>query len=166
MKKIIAVLLAMTFVLSCISAVSAAETRTWGADNLNNSSGDLVIGFLGGSITEGCGAATKDDRWSTLVVNGYFKKNFPNNPKIKQVNVGLNCNGLRDLFDKDKIKTTKQLKGINFSLYGNLNDTKLLWNGDWEEGQYCLLNSVQLRKANVLMNKNNNNNNEDCVITK
>ena len=95
-----------------------------------------------------------------------YKKNFPNNPKIKQVNVGLNCNGLRDLFDKDKIKTTKQLKGINFSLYGNLNNANLLWNGDWEEGQYCLLNSVQLRKANVLMNKNNNNNNEDCVITK
>lgn len=84
MKKIVAVLLVMTLVLSGISAVSATETRTWGADNLNNSSGDLVIGFLGGSITEGCGAATKDDRWSTLVVNGYFKKNFPNKNVIER----------------------------------------------------------------------------------
>lgn len=84
MKKIVAVLLVMTLVLSGISAVSATETRTWGADNLNNNSGDLVIGFLGGSITEGCGAATKDDRWSTLVVNGYFKKNFPNKNVIER----------------------------------------------------------------------------------
>ena len=84
MKKIVAVLLVMALVLSGISAVSATETRTWGADNLNNNSGDLVIGFLGGSITEGCGAATKDDRWSTLVVNGYFKKNFPNKNVIER----------------------------------------------------------------------------------
>lgn len=92
MKRIISVLLALMLCLpqSAVFASGSATgggsaiVRTYGADNLNNRSGDLVIGFLGGSITEGAHATKIENRWATKVVNEYFKVKYPNKNVIER----------------------------------------------------------------------------------
>ena len=84
MKKLLSLLLAVVMICSVFTSVSAADARTYGADNLNSKSGDLIIGYIGGSITEGAGATSSNTRYSTLVVNEYFKKNYPGKNVIER----------------------------------------------------------------------------------
>lgn len=86
MKRIISVLLALMLCMPqfAVFASGGDSGRTYGADNLNNRSGDLVIGFLGGSITEGAHATKIENRWSTKVVNEYFKVKYPNKNVIER----------------------------------------------------------------------------------
>lgn len=88
MKKIVSMILSLILVFSCVSVMTVSADsgtfRTYGADNLNNQSGDLVIGFLGGSITEGAHATAIENRWSTKVVNEYFKVKYPNKNVIER----------------------------------------------------------------------------------
>ena len=69
------------------TTVSAAE-QTYGIDNLNNEKGDLVIAYLGGSITEGSGASVYTNRYATKLTNQYFQEKFPNK-KVTEVNGGV-----------------------------------------------------------------------------
>lgn len=73
MKKLLAVLLSLSMVLGMITVTAQAEGEvaqvvTHGYDNLNNEEGDLVIGFIGGSITIGSNAT---DRYATHVTNWF-----------------------------------------------------------------------------------------------
>ena len=83
MKKIILLMLALMICFSDVSVFAEPASVMYGADNLNNKSGDLRIGFLGGSITEGAGASAIKNRWATKVVNEYFKQNYPNKNVIE-----------------------------------------------------------------------------------
>ncbi len=85
MKKLVSFIVVLCLLLSCMGmcAVYATYEKIYGADNLNNEDGDLVIGFIGGSITEGSGASSIKNRYSSLVVEDYFRKNFPNKNVIE-----------------------------------------------------------------------------------
>ena len=65
-----------------------AAKQTYGLDNLNNEKGELVIAFLGGSITVGAGSSDWDHRYSTMLTKEYFKKKFPNKT-VREVNGGV-----------------------------------------------------------------------------
>ena len=69
------------------TTVSAAE-QTYGIDNLNNEKGDLVIAYLGGSITEGSGASVYTHRYATKLTKQYFQEKFPNK-RVTEVNGGV-----------------------------------------------------------------------------
>lgn len=89
MKKLLAVLLSLSMVLGMITVTAQAEGEvaqvvTHGYDNLNNEEGDLVIGFIGGSITIGSNAT---DRYATHVTN-WFQEQYPNK-NVTQVNAGM-----------------------------------------------------------------------------
>ncbi len=84
MKKIISLLLTGLLLLSSFPVFATSK----GTDNLNNSSGELVIGYIGGSITQGVGATNAKYRWSTRLVNDYYKKKYPNK-KVKEINAGI-----------------------------------------------------------------------------
>lgn len=93
MKSAFVLLLIFALILCNFSAVGFAEgalplPKTYGADNLNNQTGDLIIGFLGGSITVGAGASPNSNRWSTLVTKEYFKSKYPNKNVIER-NAGI-----------------------------------------------------------------------------
>ena len=66
-----------------ITVVEYAE-KSYGYDNLNNDTGELTIGFIGGSITIG---ANETDRYATHVTN-WFAEQYPNK-NVKQVNAGI-----------------------------------------------------------------------------
>lgn len=80
MKKIISILLVFVLCLSCVTAFAEKDDfgRTYGADNINNKPGDLIVGFLGDSIMEGSGASPYTNRYTTKVINQFFKANYPN----------------------------------------------------------------------------------------
>ena len=65
-----------------------AAKQTYGLDNLNNEKGELVIAFLGGSITVGSGSSDWDHRYSTMLTKKYFKKKFPNKT-VREINGGV-----------------------------------------------------------------------------
>lgn len=79
--------LAVMLLLTMLSPVVFAAEQTYGIDNLNNESGDLVIAYLGGSITEGAGA-TGSNRYATQLTNRYFKTKYPSKNVI-EVNAGV-----------------------------------------------------------------------------
>lgn len=70
--------------ITVFSESIALPEVSYGADNLNNKSSDLIVGFIGGSITEGSGAGDYKKRWATMVVDGFFKKNYPNKNVIER----------------------------------------------------------------------------------
>ncbi|MDY6313894.1 MAG: SGNH/GDSL hydrolase family protein, partial [Clostridia bacterium] len=92
MKKIILLMLALMFCFSGMPVFAEPASVMYGADNLNNKSGDLRIGFLGGSITEGAGASAIKNRWATKVVNEYFKENY-SNKNVIEMNAAIGGTG-------------------------------------------------------------------------
>ena len=90
LKKILSLLLCMAMVIGCITLPALADTETtWGIDNLNNEDGEIKVAFLGGSITYGGAADPRlDNRYSTLVVNEFFKTRFPNKT-VTEINAGI-----------------------------------------------------------------------------
>ena len=89
-----------------------------------------------------------------------YEKNFPNNTKINQVNVGMGYNGLEKILEKYYVRPHDNVKGVNFSLYGS-REVEYMYNGDWENGQYMLYNKRELeliRKEKVLLEQENQNN--------
>ncbi len=87
MRKI-CFMLAVMLLLTMLSPVVFAAEQTYGLDNLNNESGNLVIAYLGGSITEGAGASVYTNRYATQLTNRYFKTKYPNKNVI-EVNAGV-----------------------------------------------------------------------------
>ena len=76
-----------------------------------------------------------------------YEKNFPNNKKINQVNVGQGYNGLYTILDKYYTRQHKNIEGVNFSLYAeNTYDSDYMYNGDWEDGQYMLYDNYELNR--------------------
>ncbi len=93
MKKLLSLFMAVAIVLSSLGGayVLADETeQTYGYDNLNDAAGDLKVAFLGGSITQGAGDTTNrtQERYSSLLVNNYFKTKFPNKT-VTEINAGI-----------------------------------------------------------------------------
>lgn len=93
MKKLLSLFMAVAIVLSSLGGayVLADETeQTYGYDNLNDEAGDLNVAFLGGSITQGAGDTTNrtQERYSSLLVNNYFKTKFPNKT-VTEINAGI-----------------------------------------------------------------------------
>jgi len=74
------------------------EKQSFGLNNLNDEPGELKIAFLGGSITEGAGYGTdvpegetatrETSRYSSRVVNEYFKAKYPNKT-VTEINAGI-----------------------------------------------------------------------------
>lgn len=94
MKKLLAIILAVAIIASVVTVPAFANgTKTNGYDNLNNEAGDLVIGFLGGSITVADGDANSQgiNRYATRVTN-WFQEEYPNKNVI-QVNAGIGGTG-------------------------------------------------------------------------
>ena len=89
MKKVLAFVLSAVIILSTFVTVSAAK-QTYGADNFNDEKGNLVIGFIGGSVTEGSGS-TGGGRWSSLVTD-YYKKAYKNKT-VTELNAGIGGTG-------------------------------------------------------------------------
>src|SRR5262245_54011160 len=74
------------------SLVSAGETARL-RDVMNKASRgeSIVIGTIGGSITEGAVASSSDKRWANLVAE-WWRKTFPK-AKIAFVNAGIGATG-------------------------------------------------------------------------
>ena len=97
MKKLLALILSLSMVMGFMVAPSfaddALDTVTSGYDNLNHEAGELVIGFLGGSITVADGDANKQgfNRYATRVTN-WFQEQYPEKT-VTQVNAGIGGTG-------------------------------------------------------------------------
>ena len=78
-------MLVFVLCLSCLTVFAEKEDfgRTYGADNINNKPGDLIVGFLGDSIMEGSCASPYTNRYTTKVINQFFKANYPNKNVIE-----------------------------------------------------------------------------------
>lgn len=76
------------------------------------------------------------EKYITAVNEFAFKYNQknPNNP-LKQINVGTHVNDLMEELKKHTKESDVILRGIDFSLYGNLSSRH---EGDWKQGQQIL----------------------------
>ena len=95
MRRLLSLILSIVIVLGLISvpAFASDTLKTYGYDNINNSEGDLVIGFLGGSITvaDGDSGYMGWHRYATRVTE-WFQEKYPNKT-VKQVNAGIGGTG-------------------------------------------------------------------------
>lgn len=92
MKKLLAILLSIVMIASVVTVPAFADgTVTHGYDNLNNEPGELVIGFLGGSITVADGDRGTMNRYATRVTN-WFQEEYPAKT-VKQINAGIGGTG-------------------------------------------------------------------------
>lgn len=94
MKKLLAILLSIVMIASVVTVPAFADNAvTNGYDNLNNEPGELVIGFLGGSITVADGDTNYMglNRYATRVTN-WFQEEYPAKT-VKQVNAGIGGTG-------------------------------------------------------------------------
>lgn len=95
MRRLLSLILSIVIVLGLISvpAFASDTLKTYGYDNINNSGGDLVIGFLGGSITvaDGDSGYMGWHRYATRVTE-WFQEKYPNKT-VKQVNAGIGGTG-------------------------------------------------------------------------
>ncbi len=94
MKRVLSFVLSLVMILGLISVPAfASDVKTSGYDNLNNNAGDLVIGFLGGSITvaDGDSNSMGFNRYATRVTK-WFQDKYPAKI-VKQVNAGIGGTG-------------------------------------------------------------------------
>ncbi len=94
MKRVLSFVLSLVMILGLISVPAfASDAKTSGYDNLNNNAGDLVIGFLGGSITvaDGDSNSMGFNRYATRVTK-WFQDKYPAKT-VKQVNAGIGGTG-------------------------------------------------------------------------
>lgn len=94
MKRVLSFVLSLVMILGLISVPAfASDVKTSGYDNLNNNAGDLVIGFLGGSITvaDGDSNSMGFNRYATRVTK-WFQDKYPAKT-VKQVNAGIGGTG-------------------------------------------------------------------------
>ena len=97
MKKLLALILSLSMVLGLFTVPSFAndteDTVTSGYDNLNHEAGELVIGFLGGSITvaDGDSNSLGLNRYATRVTE-WFQEQYPEKT-VTQVNAGIGGTG-------------------------------------------------------------------------
>jgi len=95
------------------SDTTTISPKSYGIDNLNNEKGDLIIAFLGGSITAGSGCSWTNmkypdcdysgyPRWSTQITKRYFQAKYPNK-NVKEVNAAIG--GTRSDFGLFRMKT-------------------------------------------------------------
>lgn len=93
MRKIAAMILSVLIALSCVFAVSVNAEAQSGLDNYLDTTKDLTVAFLGGSITEGAGANPSSNRYATLVTNEFFQKTRTNGAKVTEINGGVGGTG-------------------------------------------------------------------------
>lgn len=93
------------------------EQEMHGLNNINNESGELVIAYLGGSITGGAGATSKDNRYSTLVTN-WFSEKYPNKT-VTEHNAGIGGTGSKTALvrlEKDVIEAKPDIVFVEFAV--------------------------------------------------
>ena len=86
MKRILSLILTVAMVFSLVTISAHAQGKAYGYDNLNNEEGELVIGFIGGSITV-AGGDSDTGRYSSIVTD-WFAENYPNKT-VTEVNAGI-----------------------------------------------------------------------------
>ena len=86
MKRILSLILTVAMVFSLVTISVHAQSKAYGYDNLNNEEGELVIGFIGGSITV-AGGDSDTGRYSSIVTD-WFAENYPNKT-VTEVNAGI-----------------------------------------------------------------------------
>lgn len=74
------------------SSICSGTKNSSGLANLNDAPGELKVAFLGGSITEGAGASDKSKRYSSLLIENYFKTKYPNKT-VTEINAGIGGTG-------------------------------------------------------------------------
>lgn len=93
------------------------DDEAYGLNNLNDEQGDLVIAYLGGSITAGAGADSSADRFSTLVTD-WFREKYPNKNVIEH-NAGVGGTGSRTglvRLEKDIISANPDVVFVEFAV--------------------------------------------------
>ena len=79
-NRILAILLTLAVVFSGFSGILVSAASTSELQNLhymlNNSTDDVHIAYIGGSVTQGSGASSVDYCWASLVSN-WFTENYP-----------------------------------------------------------------------------------------
>ena len=93
MKRMSAMVLSLVIVLSCVFAIPASAEAKYGLDNYLDTSKDLVVAYLGGSITEGAGSSPPSNRYATLVTNEFFQASRTNGAKVTEINGGVGGTG-------------------------------------------------------------------------
>lgn len=92
-KRTIALILCLCLAITGLTfpfgAMATEAGVTYGLDNLNNEEGTIKVAFLGGSITYGGSANPRlTNRYSTLVIENFFKEKFPNKT-VEEINAGI-----------------------------------------------------------------------------
>lgn len=80
---------------------------------------------------------------ATIALIKEYEKNFPDMPKINQVNVGESFNGLSSYLRKYYTRKHQDIVGLNFSFYG-VEKSDANYNGDWEQEQFMIYNEQEL----------------------
>ncbi len=93
MKRMSAMVLSLVIVLSCVFAIPASAEAKYGLDNYLDTSKDLVVAYLGGSITEGAGSSPNSNRYATLVTNEFFQASRTDGAKVTEINGGVGGTG-------------------------------------------------------------------------
>ncbi len=91
-KRITATIVLLTIIVSCFTATNVFAGQSYGVDNLNSNKGDLYIGFLGGSITQGSGATPVENRYSSLITKEFFGSKFASK-KVTEINAAVGGTG-------------------------------------------------------------------------
>ncbi len=91
-KRVMSLLILLTMIVSCFTATTTFAAQTYGVDNLNSKKGDLYIGFLGGSITQGSGATLLENRYSSLITKEFFGSKFAPG-KVTEINAAVGGTG-------------------------------------------------------------------------
>lgn len=92
LKRITSLFILLTMIVSCFMTPSVLASQSFGVDNLNNNKGDLYIGFLGGSITQGSGATLIENRYSSLITKEFFQSKFAGK-KVTEINAAVGGTG-------------------------------------------------------------------------
>ena len=94
-KRILAMLLTLAVVFSGFSGILVSAASTSELQNLhymlNNSTDDVHIAYIGGSVTQGSGASSVDYCWASLVSN-WFTENYPD-VTFTKTNGGIGATG-------------------------------------------------------------------------
>ncbi|MBE7042484.1 MAG: hypothetical protein E7399_03205, partial [Ruminococcaceae bacterium] len=75
-NKLLLVLLTVTMLFGMMTPAVRAQTQTYAYDTLFDDGQDLTIAYLGGSITQGSGATSTANRWSSLLTRDFFNGTF------------------------------------------------------------------------------------------
>ena len=75
-NKILLMLLVVTMLFGMMSPAVFASNQTYAYDTMFEAGKNLTVAYLGGSITEGAGASSGENRWTSLLTRDYFNGVF------------------------------------------------------------------------------------------